>query len=170
MSGRGQRVGVDWHHDMLDDVCHADNGGDANGAAYDDTSPNPSRWSAARVHRWLGEYQSGKFAALQHDWLFKGRDGADLCTLSATVLVQLCPGEEDQGRLKEYVFAMTHLQALASASNTGEPNCAPRSRCGAMGSRVGRHSLRLSLFAPHEQVAPSALGLQVLGKAPAGAV
>ena len=109
---------------MLDN-CNAGTGA-VKGTAYNDASPNPRRWSAARVQRWLGEHRRGKFAALQNDGFFKLCDGADVCRLSVNDMIQLCPDEEGRSRPK-LVFAMKCLQELASACNTGELSCVPRS-------------------------------------------
>ena len=46
--------------------------------------------------------------------------------MSVNDMIQLCPDEEGRSRPK-LVFAMKCLQELASACNTGELSCVPRS-------------------------------------------
>ena len=62
--------------------CIAERFGEAKGEEFDDASPNPWKWSPARVLRWVRGYKGGKYSAvLEHDALFSSLDGAELCQL-----------------------------------------------------------------------------------------
>lgn len=90
-----------------------EHGGGTQGAVYDDNSPDPLRWSSARVSTWLSKYKGGKHALLLLDDFFKNMDGEDLCTLRAEI-----PGIARQV-LASYMCIKQAFQQLSSACNHG---------------------------------------------------
>ena len=93
--------------------CIAERCGEAKGEEFDDASPNPWKWSPARVLRWVRGYKGGKYSAvLEHDALFSSLDGAELCQLDLGTVFILQKHRPDNV-LVAYTSVMAALQALA---------------------------------------------------------
>ena len=103
--------------------CIAERCGEAKGEVFDDASPNPWKWSPARVLRWVRGYKGGKYSAvLEHDALFSSLDGAELCQLDVGTVFILQKHRPDNVLLA-YTSVIPALQHLASrGDNNGEPS------------------------------------------------
>jgi len=103
--------------------CIAEPCGEAKGEEFDDASPNPWKWSPARVLRWVQGYKGGKYSAvLEHDALFSSLDGAELCQLDLGTVFSLQKHRPDNV-LVAYTSVIPALQHLAPhGDNNGEPS------------------------------------------------
>ena len=103
--------------------CIAERFGEAKGEEFDDASPNPWKWSPARVLRWVRGYQGGKFAAaLEHDACFTVLDGAELCRMGVGTVLHM---NRPDNVLLAHASVIEALKALAPRGySSGEPCCA----------------------------------------------